>query len=812
MVLQNSRQRILDTSRPLSIAMRLHVACWCLASAGFATPQLACAQAMQLAKNYTIGAGKLSQVLAVFAARAGISLVYDPALVLDKVSPGLSGNHALGDAFARLLSGTGLEAVAKAEGGYALRPKPASPPLLAPQPLSAANAQAAAAGARDDAVLMELVVVPSNEPPAAIWGVAAASSSATRTSTPLAQIPQSVQVVTQDILASQQSQSVLDALHDVSGVNIYNRGVATAVYIRGFLAPARINGLAQGPSLIDDASSPLHTPLAAIDRIEVLKGADSIVANGDMEPGGLVNIITKQPQAEPVRQLTVETGTQGHQRVALDLAGALSEDQVWTHRTILSASRDADAIDRYDSARDLYFAPSLGYRHDGTVAVAGISYQRNLQANEGLGPLGVVDDGLLSNSLGASFDLQQKLGSGWGWQSKGNYMRTRLFSRSYDCDPSGVGRALRTCQPQALESISYGWNLENSLHGSFHTGPFKHTVLAGMALNYSWRAVPMAETGAPMMATLERRSLPEVPAGNLTPAGPSVTLNYNNWFVQDQMAWRRWHFLANLGYTRAWSHSTDPYTAEVTSLHPLSKPVYNIGLSYQLSDKLSLYLNRQKSFVLQAPTAPIRYDGGPPGLYNLPSTDGKSLEAGIKLSMLDERLLLTVSAFRASHAGVLYSDGSDSSSSTLLQAPTISRGVEFDLNGSPLPGWNLTAAYSYTDFSYGLIPGFDVISSLIARHQASFWSSYDLQTPAWRGWGYGVGATARGGYPNNSGDHIGGQVAVDGNLRYANKLWSLTLGVRNLLNRRLYGSFANLEQGIGFEPGRVFVLTGRYNF
>lgn len=775
---------------------------------------------MQLVKNYTIGPGKLSQVLAVFAARAGISLVYDPALVLDKVSPGLSGSHALGDAFARLLSGTGLEAVAKAEGGYLLRAKPAPLPLLAPRSLPAANLQAATASTREDALLMELVVVPPGEPPAAIWGVAANSSSATRTSTPLAEIPQSIQVVTQDILASQQSQSVLDALHDVSGINIYNRGVATAVYIRGFLAPTRINGLAQGPSLIDYASSALHTPLAAIDRIEVLKGADSIVANGDMEPGGLVNIITKQPQAEPVRQLTVEAGTERHQRVALDLAGALSEDKVWTHRTILSASRDADAIDRYDSARDLYFAPALGYRHDGTVAVAGISYQRNQQANEGLGPIGLVDDGLLSTSVGASYDLQQKFGSDWGWQSKGNYMRTRQSSRLYNCissEASDTGEALRNCQSQAQQSTSYGWNLENSVHGSFRTGPLKHTVLAGMALSYSWRTVTMAQIGAPMMATLERSSLPEVPAGNLTPSGPAVTLNYNNWFVQDQIGWRRWHFLANLGYTRAWSHSTDPQTAEVTSMHPLSRPVYNVGLSYQLSDKLTLYVNRQKSFVLQAQSAPIRYDGGPNGFYNLPPTDGKSLEAGVKLSMLDERLLLTVSAFRASHAGVLYSydDGSNSSNGslyTLLQPPTVSRGMEFDLNGSPLPGWNLTAAYSYTNFTYGQIPDFDVIPSLIARHQASFWSSYDLQTPAWRGWGYGVGATARSGYPNNNGDHFGGQVAVDGNLRYANKTWSLTLGVRNLLNRRLYGSFADLQQGIGFEPGRVFVLTGRYNF
>jgi iron complex outermembrane recepter protein len=800
------------------MAMRVHMACWCLVSTGLASPQLTCAQTMQPVKEYAIGAGKLNQILAVFAARAGISLAYDQALVLGRVSPGLNGNYAVADALAHVLSGTGLEAVAKAEGGYALRPMPPARSQPQPRPVLSADVLAAAAGARDDALLMEMVVVPGADAEAADQGfVAASSRSATRTDTPLSQIPQSVQVVTQEALARQQSQSVLDALHDVSGVNIYNVGVDTAVYIRGFLAPTRVNGLEQGPSRIDNASSPLHTPLAAIERIEVIKGADSIVANGDMEPGGLVNIITKRPQAEPIRQLTLEAGTQGHQRMALDLAGALSDDQVWTHRVILSGSSDADAIDRYDSVRDVYFAPSLGYRHNDTVAVVGINYQRNLQANGGLGPIGQVTAGLLSSSIGGSYDWQQKLGSNWGVESKGNYMRTRLSSRSYSCvesDSSDGDAPLRDCEAQAVEYTSYGWNLENSVHATFHTGPVKHTVLAGVALSYSWRAVPMAEIGAPMLATLSRSSLPEVSATNLVPSGPSVTLNYNNWFLQDQLSWRRWHFLANLGYTKAWSHATDPQTEEVTSLHPQSKPIYNVGLSYELTDNVTLYANRQKSFVLQAQPSGIHYDGGPAGLYNLPPTDGKSVEAGVKFNLLDDRLMLTTSVFRASHAGVLYSYAADDVGNlyTALLPPTISRGMEFDLSGSPAPGWNLTASYSYTDFRYAQPTGFIVEPSLISRHQASFWSSYDLQTPAWRGWGYGLGATARSGYPSNSGEHIGGQFSVDASIRYASKLWSLTLGARNLLNRHLYGSFANLQEGIGFEPGRVFVLTGRYNF
>jgi iron complex outermembrane receptor protein len=772
------------------------------------------AQVLQPAKDYSIAGGKLNQALAVFAVKAGISLAYDAALVQDKYSPGLAGRYPVAEALARLLNGTGLEAAAKAEGGYLLRAAAPTPPAAA-----AAAAVAAGAAAREDTILMAMTVTGTAEAPGPAQGFAAASSSATRNDAPLSEIAQSVQVVTKDVMASQQAQSLLDVLHDVSGVNIYNRGVNSEIYIRGFAAPSRINGLEQGPSPIDNASSPLHTPLAAIERIDVLKGADSIIANGQMEPGGLANIVTKRPQAEPVRELTLEAGSYGHQRMTLDLAGALSDDPAWTHRLVLSGNRDPNATGRYDSAREVYAAPSIGYRHGDTTAVVGLSYQRNQHASGGFGPLGTVDDGTRSTSAGANYDWQQKLGGGWSWQSKGNYMRTQLSFQSYSCWQSGVdsaGAAMRGCQPQTGESTSYGWNAENSLRGSFFTGPVKHVVLGGVALHHSWRAAPLIEVGDSVLASLSADSLPEVSQSGLAPWQGSSSQSYHttNWFLQDQLSWGRWHLLANLGYAKAWSHSIDAQAGEDTALHPRSKPVYNIGLAYQLTDSVMVYLNQQKSFVLQAQASGPGPNGGPAGIYNFPPTEGKSIEAGLKLNLFDERLLLTASVFRATHSKVLYGAVDDAGVTRLLGAlpPTVSHGAELDVAGSPAPGWNLIASYSYTGFKAGQPSDFSFAVNRVARHQAGFWSTYDLQSPGWRGWGYGLGMSSRGGYRNINDAYMGGQFSTDGNLRYKSRLWSLTLGVRNIFDRKLYGSFASVPEGSGFEQGRTIVLTGRYNF
>ncbi|CAN5587478.1 hypothetical protein BH10PSE18_BH10PSE18_44870 [soil metagenome] len=67
--------------------------------------------------TYDIPAGPLGPALSRFAASAGITLSFEPALTQGRQTAGLRGSHALSDGFAQLLAGSGLEAVARAGGG-----------------------------------------------------------------------------------------------------------------------------------------------------------------------------------------------------------------------------------------------------------------------------------------------------------------------------------------------------------------------------------------------------------------------------------------------------------------------------------------------------------------------------------------------------------------------------------------------------------------------------------------------------------------------------------------------------------------------
>ncbi|HJR30594.1 MAG TPA: TonB-dependent receptor plug domain-containing protein, partial [Pseudomonas sp.] len=84
-------------------------------------------------RNYQVPAGSLSDALTRFAGLSGVNLSVDPALVGGRTSPGLSGEYAVEEGFARLLQGSGLQLQPVGEQAYILAPAPEGSSLqLAP--------------------------------------------------------------------------------------------------------------------------------------------------------------------------------------------------------------------------------------------------------------------------------------------------------------------------------------------------------------------------------------------------------------------------------------------------------------------------------------------------------------------------------------------------------------------------------------------------------------------------------------------------------------------------------------------------------
>src|SRR3546814_9325839 len=71
--------------------------------------------------------------------------------------------------------------------------------------------------------------------------------------------------------------------------------------------------------------------LASVERVEVLKGPASILY-GALEPGGIVNYVTKRPQAETSHVLEQQAGSYDFFRTSADSTGALGEDKSLMYR------------------------------------------------------------------------------------------------------------------------------------------------------------------------------------------------------------------------------------------------------------------------------------------------------------------------------------------------------------------------------------------------------------------------------------------------------------------------------------------------
>ena len=154
---------------------------------------------------------------------------------------------------------------------------------------------------------------------------AASTAGVTRSPTALMDVPQSIQVLTPTLLREQELQTLSAAASNISGFVAQDPAetVLANPIVRGFEAEIFIDGLmAYGDTAVIDPSS-----LVGVDRIEVAKGPTSTLFGGGTGApvGGLVNLVTKTPQAETFAEFGIRAGTDALIAPWTDLNIAINE-------------------------------------------------------------------------------------------------------------------------------------------------------------------------------------------------------------------------------------------------------------------------------------------------------------------------------------------------------------------------------------------------------------------------------------------------------------------------------------------------------
>lgn len=230
-----------------------------------------------------------------------------------------------------------------------------------------------------------------------------------------------------------------------------------------------------------------------------------------------------------------------------------------------------------------------------------------------------------------------------------------------------------------------------------------------------------------------------------------------------------------------------------------------VGIVYQPIEPISIYASYTRSF---NPNESQTVDK-----TQLPPERGTQYEVGVKAELIKDRLSATFAAYDITKENVAITDPTPGNSDFSIPIGEVkSRGLEFDLSGQILPGWNIIASYFVNDAFVSVgDENNPVDDSLVNAPGAggSLWTTYEIQSGGMRGLGFGGGVFYTGDreatLPNTF--KIPSYVRADASIFYKCDNWRVGLNFKNLLDTRYYDS-----QGYFLLPGAPFTVLGTVSF
>ncbi|WP_432742693.1 TonB-dependent siderophore receptor [Methylobacter sp. G7] len=695
-------------------------------------------------QQYNIPSGSLATTLNKLAETGGLQLVYDTAIAGDLQSKGLNGKYSPEAALQQLLGNSGLSYRMTGNNAVVIEKLPPS----SKQEPTILKAMTVAGNTVKD------VNAPDNKD----YKITNAIT-ATKTDTPLMQTPVSVKVVSRQVMKDQQAITVDQVLRNVSGA-VSGVGGSGTFFLRGF---GNYNVYRDG---YKNQSQWAHTEdLANVERVEVLKGPGSILY-GRTEPGGLINFVTKQPLDTPYYSLSQQFGSFDLYRTNVDATGPLTANKDLAYRFNLGYQTN-NTFQEFGSEERIFVAPSLRWNiSDQTTSTLKVEYSDIKENGRGMVPL-------LGNRP-ANIPRERNLGDPWNFQEDEYTMvslntehafndawklRHRFNFSNYALTMSGrmaagggtgsaapaTGNVFRAFFAQNIDGDDYQHNFFNALEltGKFKTGFAKHTLLVG---GDYYRSDYRATSAGFSLATRDTTNLytpvHQTGAPTILPATVSTanfTLPWFGLYAQDQVELPyNFHLLGGLRYDNAETSGTsigpDGGPVKETSYDQVSP---RGGLVWQPIPELSAYGSYTENF-----GAANNFWTAQP----LPPQTAQQWETGIKTELFDGRFSGTIAYFDLKKQNVPVQVDPRT---TLAIGEAESRGIELDLTGEILPGWNIIGAYAYTPFAKTLKGSVGAGMDGKRLHNApvnngSLWTTYEFQQPLLHGLKVGAGAQAVG--------------------------------------------------------------------
>lgn len=661
-------------------------------------------------------------------------------------------------------------------------------------------------------------------------------STATKTSTPVLETPQSVSTVTRRQIDAQNPQTVGNALQYTAGV--LSERDATSRYDSVFLRG--IGGFGTSTnfvSFLDGLKLPRGQAFAVtsidaflLDRIDVIKGP-SAVLYGQISPGGLVNLVSRQPSDVPYNEARIEGGSYGRVQGGITSQGALDAAHQWLY-SISAIGRMSGT--RYDGVDEQRFgvAPAITWRPDADTqltvsgfyqhdpkggyfnslypqSLAPAAYRPYLNRNLNIGDPGFDKFDREQSGVGYVFD--RRLNDVVSFHSALRYAKVDTDFQSLQM--FGALTAAGTIPRAAIRSTEStdGIAADNRLRFDFRTSAVEHTVLAGWDQQNNHSSWLYQFAGATSLDVVNPAYYQ--PVGTMFPLiNNDQSLSQTGIYVQDQMKFGG--FRLTLGTRHDWTEqNNDNRIASAKTSQDSDKQTYRAGLLYLFDNGLAPYVSYATSF---EPTIGV----GSNGLPFIPTT-GEQYEGGLKYKPAFADMLFTAAVFDLRQQNTL--TPSTVVGFSVQQGEIRSRGVEFEARGKINENIEIVAASTFLDTKVTRSTDLTAIGKrpqAVPTHFESLWANYSFLTGGLAGLTIGGGVRSVG---PSYGDDINslvspGYVVFDAAVRYdlvnlvrAWKGAELTLNVTNLFDKSYYTSCSS-NFYCQFGNGRLALAGLRYRW
>lgn len=796
---------------------------------------------------FDIPAQPLTSALHSFAETSGLQVSFPSDMAAGVSSPGLNGSYTPEAGLQLLLSGTGLTYRFTDPGTVTLVPGPAASTA---QPSAQRDVtptepirQYSEAQQSKPIKVPEIVVKEVRER----GYVADDASSATRMPVPIQETPRSVEVVTRQVMEDQKLIRMSDALINVSSAFQFSTqgGQGGTVMIRGFASDLNVfkNGFRDDSTF----SSRAQRDVINLERIEVVKGPPSYLY-GRSDPGGVINQITKAPLRNPYYSGEMIIGNYGLYRPTFDIGGPLNESKTLTYRFNGMYESAGSYRDGVDSKR-IFLAPTFGweigprttFKFEGEYLHDRLPIDRGLVAiGNGVAPipvsrfLGDPTRKLETNHGKATLTLLHEFNDMFKWRTAFRSAATRSRYSSLESnflvgdESDGILNLARYEIPTTVQSHY----LQNELHGLFSTGSIKHKTILGIELGREVSSATASGDFGGDTTTPGAFSFINIFNPNdrlfLNPAltlfsNTKQTNNIIGLYFGDHISLLENLHLHGGGrfdiFEQNLTNRPDDFGTVQNKASQTNRAFSpSVGLTYQPWKPVALFANYTESFAPQESGA--RSING--GLFD--PERGKAYEGGVKFQALENRLRSTIAIFDIKKKNVLTQDPLNGFFFSVATGEQRSKGIEFDVAGRILPGWEIIANYAYVDARVTkdllFLEGSRVSNS--GLHQGRVWTTYFFQEGIAQGFGAGIGMFAqssRNGVfqcqdPANCQTpfELAGYVRMDGALYYRKQeIFDRTnllaaLNFTNILDHRYFTGTQNFREII--YTGAPFTVIG----